>query len=157
MFFKAKQRIVVRMFFELMGWPKDALNKTLKNIIHTHLAKRIKILKEEYSEPEKVEGTQKMFISHVEIEAEIPDIKDLFVITLSFAPSVVEILEPPELIITAHDLQDVLADISSKVQELDKQVKVLAAHVKKLKENASKSQKEQEKPANENSSKIVIE
>ncbi len=127
MFVKDKEKIQVRMFFELMGWPKEALNESLKKIV-AHLGKRIKIKNEEYAEPEKI--GEKMYTSHVEFEAEIKNIRDLFAITLSFGPSVVEILDPPEILLTAADLQEILADVSAKVTNMDKDIKVLGARLR---------------------------
>ncbi len=127
MFVKKKQKIRVRMFFELMGWPKEALNKSLKDIVNK-LRQTINVTDEKYAEPEKI--SEKMYTSHVEFEAEIKNVRDVFMITISFGPSVVEILDPAEIIITAGEFQDILADISAKVNTMDKDIKILAARLK---------------------------
>ena len=64
---------------------------------------------------------------------------------------------------TAADLQEMLADASAKVNEMDKQVKVLAAQVKKAQnvfdklKNKAKEQKEAQNKEPEESSKFTIE
>ena len=141
-----KQKIKVRMFFELMGWPPEALNKHLEQIVE-HLKKTWKVTKEEYAVPEKIhkddevqtgnesktEETQKkneMYSSHVEIEADISNLPDLFMVILNFGPSIIEIIEPEEVFIKANELQDIMADISAKVNAMDMDVKILAAQLK---------------------------
>ena len=160
MFVKEKQKIKVRMFFELMGWPKEALNKQLKKTVD-HLRKTWKILKEDYAEPEKV--GEKIFTTHVEFEAEVPNVHELFSVTLAFGPSIVEVIEPEEIILTANETQDILADISAKVTVMDKDIKILAAQVKKAKDVFQKLKKKPEKPKEaqnkeqEETPKITIE
>ena len=160
MILKEKQKIKVRMFFELMGWPSEALHPALKKIVD-RLRQTWEIHSEDYSDPEKV--GEKMHSSYVEIEATVSDIKELILVTLSFGPSVVEVLEPSEIILNANDLQDSLADMSGKVHELDKQVKVLAAQLKKANtvfeklKNKPESEKEAQNKEPEESSKFTIE
>ena len=139
------------MFFELMGWPKEALNEHLKKIVD-RLRKNVKVFEEHYAEPEKI--GEKMFTSHVEFEAEIKNLRDLFVITLSFGPSVVEIIDPPEVIITADELQDILADVSAKVSAMDKDIKVLAARLKQANDVLKKLKIVPKKPKEAENEKI---
>jgi hypothetical protein len=159
MFLKKRESVQVRMFFELMGWPKEAINEHLKKIVDT-LKKRIKVTKEEYAEPEKI--GEKMYTSHVEFEAEIPTLRDLFIITLEFGPSVIELLDPPEVIVTAQDLQEILADISAKVTSMDKDMKILAARLRqamnviKSAQNMPKNKKEDENKEIEDNPNFTI-
>jgi len=68
-----------------------------------------------------------MFTSHVEFEAEVPNFNDLMAFCLNFGPSVVEILEPSYIHLTAGEMQDMLSDLISKIQIMDKEIKVLSA------------------------------
>lgn len=138
----AEQKLKVRLFFELMGWPEEALNTHLKKIVD-HLKTIWKVTKEEYAKPEKV--SEKIFTSHVEMEAEVPKITDLFMVVLNFGPSVVEVLEPVEFVLTAGELQDMMADASAKVNTMDQDVKVLAAQLKQATSIIEKLQKQPEK------------
>jgi hypothetical protein len=47
-------------------------------------------------------------------------------------PSVVEIIEPAEIYLKASELQDILSDVISKAQMMDKEIKLLAAKNKML-------------------------
>ncbi len=154
-----KQKIKVRIFIELMGWPEEALNETLKKIVDT-IKKKWTVYKEDYSEPEKV--GEKMFSSYVEFEAEFSDLKELFAVVLNYGPTVVEILEPTEVYISGSDLQDIMADTSSKVNALDRNVKILSARIKRAEiakgegKNGSKIQKEAQNEEKEETSKFTI-
>jgi len=148
------------MFFELMGWPPEALNKHLEQIVE-HLKKLWKVTKEEYAKPEKIQKEEapqetgndskqenpkknEMFSSHVEIEAEISNLPDLFMVVLNFGPSVIEIIEPEEVFLTANEIQDIMADVSAKVNAMDMDVKILAAQLKQATDILQKIQKKPE-------------
>jgi hypothetical protein len=75
-----------------------------------------------------------MYTSHVEFEGQAPSFHKLLLFALMHGPSVLEILDPPELYITAGELQDILADVIAKVQNMDKDIKLLAAENKKFKD-----------------------
>ena len=123
--------IKIRVIFQLMGWPQDALINTLKNLVNV-LKKSWDIEKEEYSEPEKVEDS-KMYSAFVEFVANVDDVYSLFSFVITYAPSVIEVLEPSEVVIPVNKLQDILADLTGKLQDLDKEVKFLSAQNLNLK------------------------
>ncbi len=138
----SKQKIKVRIYLELMGWPKEALNENLKKIVG-QVKDKWNIYKEDYSEPEKV--GDKMFSSYVEFESEVPDINQLFSFVLNYGPTVVEILEPNEVYVSGSDMQDIMADISSKVNMLDRNLKIVSARFKKAAKIIEKLKKGSEK------------
>jgi hypothetical protein len=125
--------IKIRVFLEVMGWPKEKLNEHLKEVVGI-LKKRMdfKLEGENYAEPEKI--GEKMYTSHVEFEGQAPSFHKLVMFALLHGPSVLEILDPPELYITAAEMQDILADVIAKVQNMDKDVKLLAAENKEFRD-----------------------
>jgi hypothetical protein len=130
-------RIKVRIFFEVMGWPADGLTEHLKKVVN-NLKRKWKITKENYAEPIPLdEKNPKVLTSHVEFEGVIPNIWDLFMFALMQGPSVVEIIEPSEIYLTAGEIQDILADIISKVQTMDREIKILSAKNKLLRDRLS--------------------
>lgn len=128
------EKIKARIFFEVMGWPAEALTNHLKTVVEK-LKKTWKISNENYAEPVPVDEKEpKILTTHVEFEAIIPSFHDLVVFSLLYGPSVVEIIEPPEIYLTAGEIQDILADIISKVQAMDRDIKLLASQNKILNE-----------------------
>ncbi|MDD5182298.1 MAG: hypothetical protein PHC66_03950 [Candidatus Nanoarchaeia archaeon] len=130
-FFKNKEKIKIRVFMEVMGWPKENLTEHLKKVVNV-LRENLKwkISREDYAEPEQ--ASEKMYSTHVEFEAEFNDINQLFTFAMAHGPSVIEILEPSELYLSASEMQDILADMVSKAQSMDKEIKVLAAQNKQM-------------------------
>ena len=116
---------------EVMGWPEDKLKGHLKEVVNTLREKlKWKISREDYAEPEKL--GDKMYNTHVEFEAEFNNVLDLFTFAMAHGPSVIEVLEPAELYLNAGELQDILSDMISKAQTMDKEIKILAAQNKKM-------------------------
>ena len=114
-----------------MGWPKENLTEHLKNVLNllkTNL--KWKVINEKHAEPEQL-GV-KMYVTHVEFEAQAPNIHEVVIFCIQHGPSVVEILDPPELYMTAGEIQDILADIVSKVHIMDKDIKLLSAENKNM-------------------------
>ena len=118
---KDTQKIKVRIFMEVMGWPEDKLKEHLEKVIEL-LKEKLKweISNEKYAEPEKI--SEKMFTTHVEFDGVAPGFHELVMFAAMYGPSVVEILDPPELYVTAGEIQDTLADLISKVQTMDKEI-----------------------------------
>ena len=151
--------VKVRMFFELVGWKKESLNSDLRRIID-NLRDKLTLYKEEYAEPEEMgDGT---YATHVEIEGEFPSIKGLFDIVLLFEPSIIEIIEPSELIIPAGEMQDILADVNSKVSQMGQDIKILSGRLKqamnsKTHEKPLENAKKEENEDNNKIPKIIID
>ncbi len=129
--------IRARMVIEVMGWPKEQLVEHLEKFIDG-LKEDWEIENVDYAEPEKV-GDKKMYSAFVEFEAIAPSLRQLMFICLQHAPSVVEILEPDEFILKASDLQDVLADVTGRIQEMDKKVKMLSSNLQNIKKKISQA------------------
>jgi len=129
--------IHIRCIFEVMGWPKEKLNEALQNLIKNFRKSGWEVWNETYGEPELI-GKEKLYSSFVEFEAKIPSMRELIVFVLTYAPSYVEVLGPSELVIKANELQDILADVSARVNELDKQVKLFQAQTKILAQKLKK-------------------
>lgn len=121
----------IRVFLEVMGWPKEKLTEHLKEVLKLLKEKmKWKIICEKHAEPELL--GEKMYVTHVEFDAEAKSFHEVLLFSMQHGPSVLEILDPPELYITAAELQDILADVISKVHIMDKDIKMLAAENKKL-------------------------
>jgi hypothetical protein len=126
-------KIKVRIFFEVMGWPADALTQHLKTVVEK-LRKTWVVRSEHYEEPVPLENHPKMLTAHAEFEADVPSFNDLVMFCMLYGPSVVEILEPAEFYLKAGQVQDILADLISRMQLMDKEIKFLAADNKVLRD-----------------------
>jgi hypothetical protein len=157
---KENGKIRVRMFFEFAGRDKEGLNGNLKKMID-NLREKLDIYKEEYAEPEKMD--EKTYATHVEIEGELPSVKEVFIVTLLFEPSIIEVIEPSEFVIPAGEMQDILADVNLKMNQMEQNMRVIAARLKhstnllKTCEKKLEIKKEAENDGNTKIPKIIIE
>jgi hypothetical protein len=130
-FLRDNRKIKIRVFMEVMGWPADKLTEHLKTVLKILKEKSMwKVFSEVYAEPEK--ANEKLYNTHVEFEAEAPDLTSLFLFSMTYGPSVIEIIEPSEVYMTAGEMQDILSDVISKVQSMDKDIKMLALQNKQM-------------------------
>ncbi len=112
--------IKARFIMEVVGSPAELVTKTLNNIVDS--------IKESFSvedvyidKPEK--KGKNLFSCFVEIVINFDNIQSFFGFMLYYTPSVVEILEPYKLSISAGELENISNDIMSKIHELDKMLK----------------------------------
>jgi len=132
-FLEKNQKIKARIFFEVMGWPPEELKNHLQKLVEK-LKTQWKLSDVKLEEPVKVEDVEKMHVAHVEFIAEVKSLGELMLFSLLNGPSLVEILEPSEIYLSAGEVQDIIADIISKGQALDRDLKVLSANYKLVKD-----------------------
>ena len=106
-----------KMWFDVLAVTKEAAEESLKNHIE-----RIKKLENCYVVKERYEDTieqerpiakvERAFSKAVEIEILTKDIETLLSITIYFAPSAVEIIEPLDLKISAASIQTIMNTVA---------------------------------------------
>lgn len=120
---------------EMLGKPKEHLEKTLKSYIELlKKDKTIEILKEDYAPPEEKEGLFTMF---VELETLMKDTKRIVEFCFDYMPSSVEIIEPIKFTYNASDFSDILNDLQARLHKIDMLAKNLGQENKVLKKNSA--------------------
>src|SRR3989344_4134927 len=166
--------VLSRVIIEVMGSPKDYVEKTLRLAIDNikrkqkEITKRrkpgqedIEILKEEFFPAEEKE---KMFSDFTELEILFRNTFELVNFCFEYTPSSIEILEPQNLNYKSRDFSNALNDLLGKIHNNAMLIKNYAAENKILKRNASTllqniailSLKERDKNLNELSKDIGI-
>ena len=112
-----KKWMKVSLIFEVLGTTREIVEKSLKEHIEKlEKIKTIFLYKKDLSKIEEVEkpmkNVEKAYSQIVETEAMIKDIKTLIIITISYGPSSIEILEPKKIEISAGEIQDISNMIS---------------------------------------------
>jgi len=112
-----KKWMKVSLIFEVLGTTREIVEKSLKEHIEKlEKIKTIFLYKKDFSKIEEVEkpmkNVEKAYSQIVETEAMIKDIKTLIIITISYGPSSIEILEPKKIEISAGEIQDISNMIS---------------------------------------------
>mgnify|MGYP001560875656 CR=1 FL=1 len=104
--------IRARVIIEILGSPIEHVNKVMQDVINELEKKKIKILKKEVNEPEKIE---KFYSSFAEVEFKCNDLDALLDVCFDFMPSVVEIIEPEEFRFDPKVLEDFLNDLLARL------------------------------------------
>jgi hypothetical protein len=126
-------KIIARVIIEMMGAPKEYIEKTLTDYLEKLKKDGIKI-KQEIVEKAKEQG--ELFSTFAELDIEFDKMEDLFGFCFDSMPSSVEILEPEDLQISANDFSNYLNDLQAKLHEVDMVVKTTRAQNAVLDKNA---------------------
>ena len=100
------------LIFEVLGTSREIVETSLKE--HIDKLEKVKtafMYKKEFSKIDKVEkpmkGVEKAYSQIVETEVMVRDLRTLIIISISYGPSSIEVLEPDKLNISAGEIQDV--------------------------------------------------
>ena len=106
-----------KMWFDVLAVTKEAAEESLKN--HIENIKKIEnciIIMEDFKESIEVEkplpNVEKAYSKAAEIEVLTKDVETLLRITVFFAPSAVEVLEPESLKVNAGTIQTVMNTVA---------------------------------------------
>ncbi|MBD3354672.1 hypothetical protein GF361_01650 [Candidatus Woesearchaeota archaeon] len=126
-----------RVIVELMGKPKEHIEKTLKKYVENMKGNNnLDILNENFNEAKKVEGSENgMFAVFVEIELLAKNIPTLVGFCFDYMPSSIEIIAPEEFKMKSNDITTIMNDLQGKLHKLDMTVKQLNAENRLLKKN----------------------
>jgi len=123
--------IKVRVIFEILGKPKEHIEKTLREYIKAVKDNNaFKFISEEYAEAKEQEDT--LWSSFAELEGYAKNMQILTWLSVNFMPSNIEILEPSEIISTNKNLQDWLNDVLAKLHEISLLTKGLISKDKQM-------------------------
>lgn len=129
------QRVKARVTIEMLGAPKEHVQKTLKDYVEK-LKKEptVEILKIHYAEPEKREGD--LYAVFAEVEAYFKDAGHLIAFCFDAMPSTVEIMEPVEIKFQGKEFEGLLNDLQARLHTVDRALKQLKALNKIIDTNA---------------------
>ena len=119
---------------EMVGKPKEHVEKTLKDYIKTiNEQKDIELIKEDFSEAKPVEG--EMYSAFVEIELLSKGVSKIADFCFDYMPSSIEIIDPETLKYRSSDFTNFLNDLQSRLHDLDMTVKTVNETNKQLNTN----------------------
>jgi hypothetical protein len=120
------EKIRVRFIVEMLGRPKEILSKALEDLIKEIKKDGRVVENETYSKPKKV--GKLIFSAFVEFEMICEGLDGLIGAIIDYAPTTVELISPEKVDIGIFDLQEILNDLTARLHELDKQVKIYQAN-----------------------------
>ena len=109
--------ILVQVSFELIGSPKEHVEKTIKEYV-TNLKNDalIKILNEDYGEPEQLEGG--LWSTFADTEMLMESLEKLVWLCVNFMPASIEITAPEKFMLSDKDMTLWLNDLISRLHEI---------------------------------------
>ncbi len=133
-----KEQILFRAVIEVLGKPKEHVENALQGYVRQLKEnKRYTLLKEEYAELKKQQD-QELWATFVEVEVRAAAIEDLTAFCFDYMPSLIEIIEPPQLTMQDSDLSVFLNDLQAKLHQVDMIAKSLRLENNSLKEVVNK-------------------
>jgi len=130
------QKVTAKIILEIMGAPKEHIEKTLKDYVEKIKEdKQIKITKEDFAPAEK---QKKLFSAFVELDIEFISLRKLIDFCFDAMPSSVEIISPESISMESQDFSSMLNDLQASLHDNDMVVKTLRAKNKILDNNAKK-------------------
>jgi hypothetical protein len=113
----------VSMIFEVLGTNKKIVKKSLKE--HIEKLEKIKtclIYKKDFSKIDKVKkplpNIKEGYSQFVEVECMIKNLETLFVISISYGPSSIEIIKPKKIEISAGEIQNLTNLIAGTIHKI---------------------------------------
>ncbi len=129
-----KDMIRCRAILEVLGKPKEHVEKTIKTLVQkVKEDPEISVLNEKYADI-KPEG-KTMFSTFVELEMVIKGITTLTGFCFDFMPSSIDIEKPEQLTIKNRHFSDIFNDMQHKLHNVDMVAKTLQAERDFLKRN----------------------
>jgi hypothetical protein len=130
------QRVLARAIIEMLGAPKEHIEKTLRDYIGKIKSdKSLEIRKQEIA-PAKAE--KKLFSAFAELEIWFKSPQKLVDFCFDSMPSSVEIIEPGKIELDSAGLTDTLNDLQARLHNNDMLVKTLKARNSILDKNSKK-------------------
>jgi len=129
-----KQIIRCRAILEVLGKPKEHVEKTIKLLVEkVKEDPEISVLNEKYAEIKPEAKT--MFTTFVELEMVVKGITTLTGFCFDFMPSSIDIEKPEQLTVKNIDISNIFNDLQSKLHNVDMVAKTLRAERDFLKRN----------------------
>jgi len=118
------QKIVIRITFEVLGSPKDHVEKTLKDYMDKLKAESgVNIT--DLRIHDAIQQDNKLWSTFSEVELELDDVKKLTDICLDYLPSTLEILEPAGMEIDMDMFSESLNDLLATLHKYTMTIKKL--------------------------------
>jgi len=123
-------QILVRTILEILGSPKEHIEKTMKEYV-TNLKENqsFEIVKEHIADAEEKEDEKRgtLWSTFAELEIWFNNSESLLAFCFDSLPSSVEILEPSELVFKGPEFAGMLNDLQAKIHYLDMALKTHVA------------------------------
>ena len=116
--------IISRITLEVLGSPKEHVEKTLQDVLaKLHEEKEVKILSKKVYESKEMDN--KLWSTFSDIEFQVESMKKVFEVCYDYMPSTIEILEPAGMEIDCNDMEILFNDVLTRLHKYSMVLKKL--------------------------------
>jgi len=116
--------MIIRAVIEIVGSPKEHVEKILGLVVEKIKKEELKILRVDAFDAKEV---KKLWSCFAEVEIEFETLERFMGFCFDYMPSSIEILEPEELKVESGSFGDILNDLLAKLHQYDMLIKGLKA------------------------------
>ena len=130
-----EKNISFRTIIEVLGKPKEHIEETIKGYVDKlKKDEKYQVDSVEFAEIKKQEKDE-LWATFAEIEVKTEKIENLIEFCFNFMPSLIEIIEPPEMQLKDQDISSFLNDLQARLHQVDMVAKQLKMENDYLKKN----------------------
>lgn len=134
---KKSEHLRCRVILEMLGKPKEHIEKTLREYVQKIKEDEDSIILNEKFTDAKEQGD--LWATFVELEMVMKSIPNLIGFCFDYMPSSVEVLKPEEFTLKNRDISNFINDLQAKLHTVDMVAKKLRTENEFLKRNMKKS------------------
>ena len=143
-----EKKILATLILEIIGRPPEHLKETLSDLIkQMGEEKGIKVVGSKINEPNTLEKEQNLFTTFAEIDVEVNEMANLFLLTFKYMPAHVEIFSPERLTIDHSLINETLNELTRRLHAYDEVARVIQTEKMILETKLRELTKTEEKPA----------
>mgnify|MGYP006282711031 CR=1 FL=1 len=129
------EKIHARVIIEMMGAPKEHIEKTMKILLEKLQSdEEVTLVGHETADATQKEKYWSLF---TEAEVSVKNIPDLIGFCFDYMPSSVEILSPSKFTFNSHDFAGIINDMQTRLHQIDMVLKGVNAENQVLKKNGT--------------------
>ncbi|MEM4245160.1 MAG: hypothetical protein QW404_01595 [Candidatus Nanoarchaeia archaeon] len=122
------QKVKAKLVIELLGSPKDHVEKTMRMVIDKlKNEKDVRLLKEVTYKAEQNDKIKPLWSTFSDLDIEVASLKKLMDVCFDYQPSSVEIVSPDKFELTAEDYAYLLNEVVAQLHHYSFAAKQLAA------------------------------
>jgi 23S rRNA pseudoU1915 N3-methylase RlmH len=113
-----EKEIIFRAVIEVLGRPKEHVEESMKGYLaKLKEDKTFEVISEDLAEAKKQEE-EEMFVVFAELEVKVARVDDIVGFCFEYMPSIVEILEPKQLLMKDLTISNLLNDLQARLHHL---------------------------------------
>jgi hypothetical protein len=144
-----EKKILATLILEIIGRPPEHLKETLTDLIkEMGKEKGVKVVASKINEPNELEKEPNFFTTFAEIDIEVNEMANLFLLTFKYMPAHIEVVSPERLTVDHTVISEILNELTRRLHAYDEVARVIQTEKMILETKLRELTKTEEKPVN---------